>query len=159
MSGFDDFNFNDLDFSDPESQELLKKYEATAKFLDKISQMANAPQWEGISIPNLMQIRKFKRASEILGILFRNSSNVELDFSYPKSFVSYAGGLIRVHAEDAANIAPMVFESRESTMLVSELLELVSDIEVITTRSLQDGHVILEVNWNIDNVMLGDPEE
>lgn len=159
MSDFDDFDFNDLDFSDPETQDLLKEYEATAKFLDRLSQMANAPQWEGISIPNLIQIRKFKRASEILGILFRSSSNVELDFSYPRNFVSYAGGLIRVHAEDPANIAPMVFGSREATMLVSEFLKLVSDIDVSTTRSLRDGHVMLEVNWNIDDVMLGDPEE
>lgn len=153
MSDFENFDFEEEDLGS-----LLKKYAELQQAFNRFEELALAPQWEGVSIPNPKQILRFQHASEILRNLFPNPANVEISFTYPRPFLSSAGGCIRVHARGADNIAPMVFSSKEATLMASEFLKNVDDFDLSVTRSFSDSHIVLEINWTIYGTMHGEAE-
>ena len=147
MSILDDV-FNNPDLSEDEKLQ---------KFSEILSEIRRTPDSEGVFIPNVGQIRKYIRAAEILGILFRDSVGVRISNVNPEYFNDSAGGRISMYSTDDPRIVAAVFGNRKSVLLVSEFLSLVDDISVNAERSLSDElpGFIITIDWAVLDTMIG----
>lgn len=148
-------------FNDILSNNNLTSDEKAQEFLKKLSEMAEAPEWEGVSVPNIPKVRNYIRASEILQNLFEGLSGVELSFDEPRYFQANTTGEVTIWSSFEEDISSVFFQNSEATSMVSEFLSLVDHIDVSVWRSLGENmpKFCMKFFWYVSDTMLGCPDD
>ena len=135
----------------------LTEDEKVQSFLEMVSDASRSPDWEGDSMPNIPQIRRYLRATEILKKLFVNSKEAEVINDGLEPYQESSGGSVYVWSGGNQNISSMVFENNKATLLVSEFLSLIDSITITAERSQNPKHpgFVIAIYWTVLDTMIG----